>query len=75
MWNENVIKIIPAILFLFCLLECFEMVLIINDLNKTEKLEYKVENNLKMLEHTIILFGEHYKSMNLEYPKDKSKIK
>ncbi|WP_231202378.1 hypothetical protein [Helicobacter pylori] len=51
MWSEKIIKTIPAILFLFCLLEIFELILVIEDLNKTEKLEAKIENNLKMLEH------------------------
>ncbi|GHQ91238.1 hypothetical protein VN1239_14790 [Helicobacter pylori] len=55
MWNEKVIKIIPAVLFLFCLLECFEMVLIIINLNKTEKLEVQFEENLKELK-TMISF-------------------
>ncbi|GAA9453801.1 hypothetical protein HpUBN11_10360 [Helicobacter pylori] len=25
MWNEKIIKVIPAVLFLFCLLNCFEI--------------------------------------------------
>ncbi|KAA6502830.1 hypothetical protein EPC71_08075 [Helicobacter pylori] len=50
MWNEKILKIIPALLFLFCLLEIFELVLIINDMNKTEKLEQKLAENVKSLE-------------------------
>ncbi|GAA8328988.1 hypothetical protein HpHA55_22510 [Helicobacter pylori] len=50
MWSERFLKVIPAIVFLFCLLEIFELVLIINDMNKTEKLEEEVQNNLKVLE-------------------------
>ncbi|WRE15813.1 hypothetical protein KVC61_05140 [Helicobacter pylori] len=50
MWNERFLKVIPAVVFLFCVLEIFEMVLIINDMNKTEKLEAEIRNNLKVLE-------------------------
>ncbi len=58
MWHEKIIRIIPAAAFLFCLLEVFELVLIINDMDKTEKIETKIENNLKMLEHITILLNE-----------------
>ncbi|WP_231254611.1 hypothetical protein [Helicobacter pylori] len=74
MWNERNIKIIPALLFLFCLLEFFELVLIINDMNNTEKLETKIRNNLKVLEDITILLNEHLEGMQLEHFKDK-KIK
>ncbi|WQT16554.1 hypothetical protein E5A77_01230 [Helicobacter pylori] len=50
MWNERILKIIPALLFLFCLLEIFELVLIINDMNKTEKLEQQLRENVKALD-------------------------
>ncbi|GAA8089554.1 hypothetical protein HpNP74_29280 [Helicobacter pylori] len=50
MWNERFLKVIPAIVFLFCLLEIFELVLIVNNMNKSEKLEEEVRNNLKVLE-------------------------
>ncbi|WP_024949747.1 hypothetical protein [Helicobacter pylori] len=59
MWNEKTLKIIPAALFLFCVLEIFELGIIINTMNKTEKLEAKIENNLKALEHITILLNEH----------------
>ncbi len=72
MWNEKIIKIIPSALFLFCLLECFEMVLIINDLNKLKKLEALFEENLKLLKTITILSNEHLQYM--EHFKDK-KIK
>ncbi|WP_199496905.1 hypothetical protein [Helicobacter pylori] len=76
MWNEKIIKIIPAMLFLFCVLEIFELVLIINDMNKTEKLEAEIRNNLKVLEDITILLNEHLEGMQLEYFKDKNiKIK
>ncbi len=74
MWNEKTMKIIPVMLFLFCLLETFELALIINDMDKAEKLEAKIENNLKMLEHIAILLNEHLEGMDLEHFKDK-KIK
>ncbi len=71
MFKENTIKIMPALLFLFCLLEIFELVLIIDDMNKTEKLEARIENNLKAIENITILSNEHLKGMNLEHSKDK----
>ncbi|GAA7298284.1 hypothetical protein ID0562_14430 [Helicobacter pylori] len=58
MWNEKYLKIIPAMLFLFCILQIFELVLIIDDMNKTEKLESEIRNNLKSLEDTMILLNE-----------------
>lgn len=70
MWNEKIIKVIPAVLFLFCLLEIFEMVLIINDMNKTEKLEVAIRADLNMLEHAV----NHLKDTQLEHFNDK-KIK
>lgn len=70
MWNEKIIKVVPAVLFLFCLLECFEMVLIINDMNKTEKLEVEIRADLNMLEQAV----NHLKGTQLEHFK-KIKIK
>lgn len=55
MWNERFLKVIPAMVFLFCVLEIFELVLIINDMNKTEKLEAEIRNDLKVLEDITIL--------------------
>lgn len=76
MWDEKIIKIIPAVLFLFCLLEIFELALIISGMNKTEKLEAKIENNLKVLESITILLNRDSECMELEHPKDKGiKIK
>ncbi len=74
MWNERFLKVIPAVMFLFCLLEIFELVLIINDMNKTEKLEAEIRSNLKMLEAITILLNEHLEGMQLEHFEDK-KIK
>ncbi|GAA7318844.1 hypothetical protein ID0604_08080 [Helicobacter pylori] len=75
MWNEKYLKIIPAMLFLFCVLEIFELILIINDMNKTEKLEVEIRNNLKSLEDIMILLNEDLGDMQLlEGFKDK-KIK
>ncbi|WP_231176047.1 hypothetical protein [Helicobacter pylori] len=74
MWNERFLKVIPALLFLFCLLEIFELALIINDMNKTEKLEADIRNNLKVLENITILLNDHLEGMQLEYFQDK-KIK
>ncbi len=74
MWNEKTLKIIPALLFLFVFLEIFELVLIIGDMNKTEKLETEIRNNLKVLEDITILLNEHLEGMQLEHFEDK-KIK
>nr|WP_120858291.1 hypothetical protein [Helicobacter pylori] len=59
MWIEKVIKVIPAVLFLFCLLECLELVLIIINLNKTEKLEVKFEEDLEFLKRSTTLFNKN----------------
>ncbi|WQZ52191.1 hypothetical protein E5P85_03195 [Helicobacter pylori] len=69
MWNEKIIKIIPGALFLFCLLEVFELVLVINDLGKTEKLEKKLKNNLEMIDAIIVLLNKHGGLENFEYKK------
>ncbi|MCQ2687714.1 hypothetical protein JT130_01255 [Helicobacter pylori] len=74
MWNEKFLKVIPAVVFLFCLLEIFELVLIVDDMNKTEKIEAEIRNNLKVLEDITILLNEHLEGMQLEHFQDK-KIK
>ncbi|GAA7306135.1 hypothetical protein HpBGD104_11980 [Helicobacter pylori] len=71
MWHEKFLKVIPAAIFLFCILEIFEMVLIIADMNKTEKLEAEIRNNLNVLEDITILLNEHLEGMRLEHFKDK----
>ncbi len=53
MWNEISLKVIPMGLFLFCILEILELVLIIEITNKTEKIEVQLQKNLEILE-TII---------------------
>ncbi|WQT48275.1 hypothetical protein KVC52_03330 [Helicobacter pylori] len=76
MWNEKFLRVIPAVVFLFCVLEIFELVLIINDMNKTEKIEAEIINNLKALENIAILLNEHLGGMQLEHFEDKNiKIK
>ncbi len=74
MWHERFLKVIPAVVFLFCFLEIFELVLIINDMNKTEKLESEIRDNLKVLEDITILLNEHLEGMQLKHFEDK-KIK
>ncbi|GAA9374964.1 hypothetical protein BTM413_12490 [Helicobacter pylori] len=74
MWNEKFLKVIPAAVFLFCVLEIFELVLIINDMNKTEKLEAQLRRNLEALEEITILLNEHLECMQLGHFEDK-KIK
>ncbi|MFP6272477.1 hypothetical protein ACLGDS_00420 [Helicobacter pylori] len=71
MWNERFLKVIPAVVFLFCILSVLELFLIVEDMNKTEKLEVEIRNNLKMLEDITILLNEHFECMQLE----KSEIK
>ncbi|MGL2771196.1 hypothetical protein ACQJ85_03590 [Helicobacter pylori] len=76
MFNERFLKVIPSVVFLFCLLDIFEMALIIYDMNKTEKLEAEIKNNLKMLEDIVILLNKHLKGMRLEHFEHKNiKIK
>ncbi|GHR86868.1 hypothetical protein VN0664_15350 [Helicobacter pylori] len=71
MWDEKTIKIIPAVVFLFCLLEIFELALTINNMNKAEKLETEIRDNLKVLEGIAILLNEHLEGMQLKHFKDK----
>ncbi len=73
MWNERFLKVTPAVMFLFCLLEIFELVLIINDMNKTEKLEAEIRNNLKDSEDIIKSLNKHLTGMRLEHSEDKKK--
>ncbi|WRD49110.1 hypothetical protein E5K42_00745 [Helicobacter pylori] len=68
MWHEKYLKVIPAVVFLFCILEIFELVLIINDLNKTEKLEVGIRKNLNALKDIT-----HPQGMQLEHFKNKNK--
>ncbi len=63
MWCEKFLKVIPSLVFLFCILEIFELVLIINDMNKTEKLEVEIKNNLKALKNITILMNEYLEGM------------
>ncbi|WP_237392842.1 hypothetical protein [Helicobacter pylori] len=63
MWSEKVLKIIPALLFLFLILEIFELVLIINDMNKTEKLEQQLSKNLEFIDN---LLNEHLNGKNTD---------
>ncbi len=72
MWDERFLRVIPAIVFLFCLLEVFEMVLVINDMNKIEKLEYQLKKNLEVLEKITILLKEPLESTQLEHYKTRN---
>ncbi len=67
-------KIVPALLFLFVFLEIFELALIINEMNKTEKLEKQLRENLQSLNTITQLLNKHLVSMeNLEHFKDNRK--
>ncbi|WRG38583.1 hypothetical protein FNE05_01010 [Helicobacter pylori] len=57
MWNEKFLKVIPAFVFLFCILEIFELVLIANDLNQTEELQAKITKNMKAVEDILTLIN------------------
>ncbi len=71
MWNEKTLKIIPALLFLFSVLSVFELFLIIEDMNKTEKLEIEIKKNLAVIETITELLNEHLEGMELEKPEIK----
>ncbi|ANT42746.1 hypothetical protein JT151_05475 [Helicobacter pylori] len=71
MWYEKFLKVIPAMVFLFCILEIFELVLIINDMNQTERLEMEEKKNLKMIETIVNLLNRHLEGMDLEHFHDK----
>ncbi|ANT42953.1 hypothetical protein [Helicobacter phage PtB92G] len=60
MWHEKFLKVIPSVMFLFCILEILELVLIIDDMNKTEKLESEIKNDLKLLQDDIILLHKYF---------------
>ncbi len=57
--QEKIIKVIPGLLFLFCVLSIFELLLVIQDLNKTEKLETEIKKNLAVIETIAELLNEH----------------
>ncbi|GAA7140063.1 hypothetical protein ID0308_06420 [Helicobacter pylori] len=69
MWNEKFLKVIPAVVFLFVVMETFELVLIIDDMNKTEKLENDLQNNLQVMEMIVNLLNKHLECMQLEQQK------
>ncbi|MGL2681316.1 hypothetical protein ACQJ67_00510 [Helicobacter pylori] len=69
--QEKIIKITPGLLFLFCVLGILELFLIIEDMNKTEKLEREVSKNLEILETIAELLNEHLEGMQLEKPEIK----
>ncbi|GAA8429271.1 hypothetical protein HpNP52_16230 [Helicobacter pylori] len=75
MWNEKFLKVIPAVVFLFCILQIFELVLIINTTNESEKIEYKIINNLKELKKITILLNENLECMELSESFEDKKIK
>ncbi len=71
MWYEKNLKVIPAVIFLFCILEIFELVLIINDMNQTGKLEKDLQSNLRMAKTITELLNKHLEGMDLEHFHDK----
>ncbi|XNZ29331.1 hypothetical protein ACKRAR_01575 [Helicobacter pylori] len=71
MWHEKSLKVIPALVFLFCFLEIFELMFIISDMNKTQKIESEIKKDLKAMETIINLLNEHLEGMQLKYFHDK----
>lgn len=69
MWNEKSLKMMPGIVFLLCVLEIFELVLTIDGMNKNEKLEVQLRQNLEMLEKITALLNEHLEGIQLEHCK------
>ncbi|QTO97830.1 hypothetical protein J5D20_04675 [Helicobacter pylori] len=69
--QERIIKVIPGLLFLFCVLGVLELFLIIEDMNKTEKLENEVKKNLETIQMIAELLNEHLEGMHFK----KSEIK
>ncbi|RVY62474.1 hypothetical protein ECC37_07825 [Helicobacter pylori] len=72
MFVQRVLKIIPVVLFLFCILSVFELVFIIEDMNKTEKLEMELKENLVTIKTIAELLNEHLEGME---QKETRKIK
>lgn len=70
--QEKTIKIIPGLLFLFCVLGILELFLTIEDMNKTEKLENEVRKNLEALETISSILNKYLEGMQLE---EETKIK
>ncbi|WP_121054555.1 hypothetical protein [Helicobacter pylori] len=66
MFSEKILKVIPALLFLFSVLSVFELFLIIEDMNKTEKIEIELKKNLEVIETFTELLN-----MQLEKPEIK----
>ncbi|GAA7956269.1 hypothetical protein COL5_14610 [Helicobacter pylori] len=64
--QEKFIKIIPGLLFLFCILNILQLFLIIEDMNKTEKFEKEIKNNLEETKAIVELLNEQ-----LEKPESK----
>ncbi len=58
-------------LFLFCVLEILELGLIASGLNKTEKLEVRLEQDLRAIREITNLLNEHLSGMGLECRKKK----
>ncbi|GAA6818401.1 hypothetical protein VN1172_06150 [Helicobacter pylori] len=71
MWHERFLKVFPAVMFLFSILSIFELFLIIEDMNKTEKLEREIKQDLEAIETITELLNEHLEGMDLEHFHDK----
>ncbi|MFA7987776.1 hypothetical protein [Helicobacter pylori] len=71
MWHERFLKVFPAVMFLFSILSIFELFLIIEDMNKTEKLEREIKQDLEAIETITELLNEPLEGMDLEHFHDK----
>ncbi|MFP6037133.1 hypothetical protein ACLGD5_07395 [Helicobacter pylori] len=65
--QEKIIKVIPGLMFLFCILGVLELFLIIEDMNKTENLEREVNNNLEAIVTITELLNKQLNNMDLEH--------
>ncbi len=66
MWSERFLKVIPAVVFFFCVLEIFEMALVINNMNKTEEIESQLSKNLETLKTDINLLRKYSEGLQQE---------
>ncbi|OPG48078.1 hypothetical protein [Helicobacter pylori] len=71
MLGERFLKVIPSMVFLFCILEIFELALIIDNMNQTEKLEKDLRSNLQTIETIMELLNEHLNGMDSEHFQNK----
>ncbi|WQS37076.1 hypothetical protein KVC07_06565 [Helicobacter pylori] len=70
MHSKRNIRVICEFLILF--LGTFELILIINDMNKTETIENNLKSNLQTIEMLVKLLNNHLESVQVKKPKIKT---